>query len=459
MISEGHFPKSLRRAFLSLASLLLVLGVLAPRVQAQAPSGGNVEIIELDGVIDPSSSRYLLRHIERATENRSQVIIVRLDTPGGLEISMREIVQRMLSSEVPIVVWVAPRGGRAASAGVFITYAAHVAVMAPGTNLGAAHPVNLGGRLSAAEEEKATNDAAAALRAIARQRGRSVEWADRAVRESASLTATEAVSGGVVDFVAGELGTLLTELDGREVVIGDRRVQLSLEEVTPRFHKMSFIERILHTALRPDIAYWLLLFGLFALIFELYNPGIGAAGVLGGIALILGFYALSILPASWVAVALLVASVAFFLADLHTAGLGIFTVGAILSLVAGSLLLFAGADPFFRLPWWAIAGAVTVSLLFFISVMTAAMRARGSPPISGAEGMIGTIGVARTDIAPDGQVSAKGVSWRARTLGAAIPEGASIRVRSVSGLLLIVEAVGEHEHRSGETQRPGLSAP
>ncbi|MGH2769715.1 MAG: NfeD family protein [Actinomycetota bacterium] len=445
MISEGHLAPSWPRTLFYLATMLLILGALAPQVRAQA--GEDIEFIELDGVIDPSSSRYLLRHIERAIENRSRVIIVRLDTPGGLEISMREIVQRMLSSEIPIVVWVAPNGGRAASAGVFITYAAHVAVMAPGTSIGAAHPVNLGGRLSPEEEEKATNDAAATLRSIARQRGRNVEWADRAVRESASLDATAAVSGGVVDFMAGRLDTLLTELDGREVTVGDRRVRLSLKEATPRFHKMSFIERILHTALRPDIAYWLLLFGLFALIFELYNPGIGAAGVLGGIALILGFYALSILPVSWVAVALLVASVAFFLADLHTAGLGIFTVGALLSLIAGSLLLFADAGPFFRLPWWAIAGAVAASLLFFISVMTAAMRARGSQPISGAEGMIGSIGVARTDIAPDGQVSAKGTSWRARTLGAAIPRGAHVRIRSVSGLLLIVEAVPEHERR------------
>jgi membrane-bound serine protease (ClpP class) len=454
MISEGHFAKSFRRALVWAASLLVVLGalgVLAPppvSAQTQEPAGGDIEFIELDGVIDPSSSRYLLRHIRRATENGSQVVIVRLDTPGGLEISMREIVQRMLNSEIPIVVWVAPNGGRAASAGVFIAYAAHVTVMAPGTNIGAAHPVNLGGRLSPEEEQKATNDAAALLRSIARQRGRSVEWADRAVRESASLDATEAASQGVVDFVAGQLDTLLNRLDGREVVVGGRTIRLSLQGEQLNFHKMSFLERILHTALRPDIAYWLLLFGLFALIFELYNPGIGAAGVLGGIALILGFYALSILPASWVAVALLVASVAFFLADLHTAGLGIFTVGALLSLVAGSVLLFAGANPFFRLPWWAIAGAVAASLLFFISVMTAAIRARGARPVSGAEGMIGTIGVARTDIAPDGQVSAKGTSWRARTLGAAIPEGASVRIRSVSGLLLIVEAVEEYERHS-----------
>jgi membrane-bound serine protease (ClpP class) len=191
----------------------------------------------------------------------------------------------------------------------------------------------------------------------------------------------------------------------------------------------------------------LLLLGFYGLIFELYHPGIGAAGILGGISLILGFYALSILPTSWAGVALLLLAVAFFVVDLHTAGLGVFTVGGVLSLIAGSLLLFAGADPELRLGWWAIAGATVASLLFFIGAMTAAIRARLSKPISGSEGMVGMIGTARTDVAPEGQVMAKGTLWRARTAGAAIPEGTSVRIEGVSGLMLIVQPATDAAER------------
>lgn len=451
MISERFRRAAGARLVLASAALLVGLGL----GEAQA-STDVVEFIEITGVIDPVSSRFLLRQIDRAEEKGSRAVIIRLDTPGGLDISMREIVQRVLGSKVPVVVWVAPSGARAASAGVFITYAAHVAAMAPGTNLGAAHPVNLGEKLDETTEAKVVNDAAAYLRAIAKQRGRNVEFAERAVRESASLDAEEAVAQDVADFTAGSLRALLAGLDGREVEVGGRSVRLSTEGVVPRFHKMGLLERILHSAIRPEIAYLVLLLGFYGLIFELYNPGIGAAGVLGGVALILGFYALSVLPTSWAGVALLVLAVAFFLADVHTAGLGVFTAGGTVALVAGSLLLFAGAGPEFRLAWWAIVGAVASAFVFFISIMTAAIRARTARPISGAEGMIGTIGVARTDIAPDGRVMAKGTLWRARTVGAAIGEGSPVRILGVSGLMLMVEEARETEPGSA---RGGGTAP
>lgn len=438
----------LRRRLVLLGLLAAVLLTISPR--AGAAERSTIDFITLSGVIDPVSSRYLLRQIGQAERSGAQAIVVQLDTPGGLDISMREIVQRMLASRVPIVVWVSPKGARAASAGVFISYAAHVLAMSPATNIGAAHPVNLGGgEGDAVMTEKATNDAAAYLRSIADERGRNRDWAERAVRESVSLGASEAVHEKVADFTAGTLSTLLTKLDGREVEVGGRTVTLSTGDYQLRFHKMGLFESILHTAIRPEVAYMLLLLGFYGLLFELYNPGIGLAGVLGGVSLILGFYALSVLPVSWAGVALLVLAVGFMVADLHVAGLGVFTVGGIVALVAGSLLLFAGASDVFRLSPIVIAAAVAGTLLFFISAMTAALRARASRPLSGAEGIVGTYGTARTDIAPDGQVMAKGTLWRARTLGAAIPQGGRVRVRSVAGLMLIVEPAEETERTGG----------
>jgi membrane-bound serine protease (ClpP class) len=441
----------LLRAF---ATTVIALGLLFTH-PSSAQEKNSIEFIELSGVIDPVASRFLLRQIGSAERNESQAVIVRLDTPGGLDISMREMVQRILSARVPIVVWVAPSGARAASAGVFITYASHVAAMAPGTNIGAAHPVNLGEPLDEVASTKATNDAAAYIRSIALLRGRNPEWAERAVRESVSIDAEGAASQGVVELIAPTLRaarapeavttprSLLEQLDGREVNVGGETVRLSTADATVRFHKMTLLERILHIAISPEVAYLLLLLGFYGLIFELYSPGIGAAGVLGGVALVLGFYALSILPTSWAGVALVLLAVAFFVIDLHTAGLGVFTLGGTVALIAGSLLLFAGADPELRLSWWAVGGALFATLAFFLWIMTAALRARGARPVSGAEAMVGTVGLARTDIAPEGQVMARGTLWRARTGGEAIPQGSQVRIRSVSGLMLVVEPLQE----------------
>ena len=411
-----------------------------------------IDVVQLEGVIDPPASGYLLRQLDAAAEEGSDLVVVELDTPGGLDVSMREMVQRILRSEVPVVVWVSPSGARAASAGVFITMAAHVAVMAPGTSIGAAHPVNLGGEQDEVMAEKATNDAAALLRSIATQRGRNTDWADRAVRESVALGAEEAERENVVDAVAASRSALLERIDGRTVEAGGREVTLSTACYQLRFHTMSLFERILHTAINPEIAYFLLLFGLLGIVFEIYSPGIGAAGVLGGICLVLALYALSILPTSWAGVALLVLAVVFFVIDLSVTGLGIFTAGAVAALVAGSILLFAGAGPALRLGWVSIAAAVAVTLLFFVFAMTAAVRVRRSQPLSGAEGMVGTLGEARTDLAPEGRVMAKGTLWRARTTGATVPRGARVRIRSVSGLLLIVEEVESSTIRPGGTE-------
>ncbi|MBW3589922.1 MAG: nodulation protein NfeD [Actinobacteria bacterium] len=442
MISERSRSKSVAR--LMIAAVFLVAGAMLLSLPANAQTNV-IEFVELEGVIDPVSSRFLLRQIDNAEANASKAIIVRIDTPGGLDISMRQMVQRILNARVPVIVWVSPPGARAASAGVFIVYASHVAAMSPATNLGAAHPVDLGGGGDETTAAKAVNDAAAYIREIAIERGRNPDFAEDAVRESASIGAEEALEEDVIEIIAADIHTLTDGLNGRQIQLGDESVTLDLDGASLRFHKMGLLERILHTVVRPEIAYMLLLLGFYGLIFELYNPGIGAAGVLGGIALLLGFYALSILPTSWAGVGLIALGIIFLVVDLHVAGLGIFTIGGVLALVAGSLLLFAGADPALRLAWWAIAGAVVASMLFFISVMTAAIRSRSIRPVQGSEALVGTFGVARTDIAPEGQISARGSIWRARTAGMAIGEGAPVKILGVSGLSVMVEEARQEE--------------
>jgi membrane-bound serine protease (ClpP class) len=409
-----------------------------PSTTAPANRATVIDFVQIEGVIDPPTASYLLRRLDNAPRDGAGLVVVQLDTPGGLNAPLQKIVERILASKVPVVAWVSPSGARAASAGAFVTLAANVAAMAPGTTLGPAHPANL-----AADERRSNvaGDASALLRSIGEARGRDVHRADRVTREAGGMPADEAVAERLADFVAGSPATLFRELDGRTVEVGGRPVTLSTANYQLRFHKTNVMERLLHTALRPEIAYFLLLFGLFGLIFEIYNPGVGAAGLTGGICLAFSFYALSILPTSWIGVALLVLAVALFLVEMHGAGLGVFTVAGLAAFIGGSVMLFSRVDPALRIPWTAIAVAVACMLLFFISVMTAAIRSRSSVPTAGSERMAGMIGEARTDIAPEGQVFAKGSLWKARTAGMAIPEGAKVTILGVSGLMLIVEQV------------------
>ena len=435
-----------RRACCLLAVLLGLALLAMPAAAQQEPAGGQgpdpavIDFIQADGVVDPPVSGYLLRRIAESATNGADVAVVQLNTRGGLDAPVREIVDAIRNSEVPVVTWVSPSGAGAAGAGSYIAMAGHVVAMAPGTVLGPVRPVNL----AAPEGTDDAGDADALLRSIAGAGGRDLAWAERSVDDGSTLTADRAVEQGVADVVAGSPATLLQELDGRRVQAGEREVTLSTARYQLRFHKLSIMERLLHTSLRPEIAYFLLLFGLFGLIFEVYNPGVGAAGVTGGICLAFAFYAFTVLPTSWGSLALLIAAVALLIIEMHEAGLGIFTVGGLAAFVAGSILLFRGADPALRLPWVAIAVAVACLLLFFISVMTAAIRSRASVPVSGARSMTGMLGEARTDIAPDGQVFANGTLWKARTAGMAIPEGAKVTVLGVSGLTLIVEAAAAH---------------
>ncbi|HZA60997.1 MAG TPA: NfeD family protein, partial [Actinomycetota bacterium] len=326
----------------------------------------------------------------------------------------------------------------------FLVYAAHVAAMAPGTNLGAAHPVDLGGELAGAREAKAVNDAAALLRALAQQRGRDLAFADESVRESAALTATEAKERGVVEILAPGILRLLAELDGRTVTTTGGSSALvtegdAAEEVVVRFHKPGLLQGILHAVTDPSVAYLLLVLGFWALVFEISQPGLGIAGMAGAVALVLAFYALAVLPVNLAALLLVVLGLILFTIDVFTAGLGVFTIGGTLSLLAGSLLLFAGVSPVIELSPWLIGVVVLASVLFFGFAMTVALRARRRPSVTGQEGLVGLVGIARGDLEPGGHVWLKGALWNAQATNGPIGKGKKVRVRQVDGLTLIVE--------------------
>lgn len=423
-------------------SLLL----LAAPVAGQEPTRP-VHIIEVDGAIDPAVSEFLRHQLEVAQEEAS-ALIVQIDTPGGLDVSMRRIISDMLASRVPVAVWIAPRGARAASAGTFIAYAANLVYMADATELGAATPVNLGGEVPEALEEKATNDAVAFITELAQLRDRNVEWAEDAVRDAASAGATEAVEIGVADGIASSVDQLLEAMNGERVeVAGGTQVVLDTWDVTADQRSVSVrrigmnpFQRLLHLVTQPEIAYLLVSFGSMGVLFELYTSGIGLAGILGGIAMMLGFYGLTILPTNWAAIALVILGMAFMLVEVHTPGLGIWVVGGSVALVAGGLLLFAGATPALRLDPWAIVAVVGTTVPFFLFAMTAALRLRRRPSVIGAGSLIGMIGEARTDIGPEGTVMTKGSLWRARTAGEPIAAGSKVRVTATEGLTLIVDA-------------------
>jgi len=447
-----------KRALRLVVWLTLVAAALVPAhaATAQEPASA-VDVVEVEGIIDPTNFEYLRSRLQSAQDTGAHAVVIRLDTPGGLDVSMRQIIQEMFASEVPVIVWVAPQGARAASAGTFITYAAHLAYMAEATEIGAASPVNLGSDTSSVLERKVTNDAAAFIRELALERGRNADWAESAVRDAEAIGAREAAEIGVVDGIASSLRDLLETLDGQTVELSSRSVTLETWDetaasgtgaptVTIRFQQMNILERVLHLITDPDVAFFLLLLGMFGIIFELYNPGIGLAGIIGVVALLLGFYSLTVLPTNWAGVLLIVLAVGFFLVDLHTAGLGVWTVGGIASLIAGGLLLFAGVASTLRVGVWSLIAAVVVTLIFFISVMTAALRVRLRQPITGNEGIVGMVGEAKTDIAPEGTVMTKGTLWRARTMETGIAAGSKVKVMASEGLVLLVEPFHEtHE--------------
>ena len=425
-------------AALTAALLGLVIGLGA----APAVAAPTVSRLDLEGVISPVTLRLVETAIDRAQAEGSQALIIQLDTPGGLERSMRAIVQRMLQSQVPIVVYVAPTGARAASAGVFITMAAHVAAMAPATNIGAAHPVALGGGADKESLKKIENDAAAFIRTVALERGRNADWAEKAVRQSVSITEREAVRLKVVDFIADSIPDLLQKIDGRTVKTAKGTLTLDTRTATVKSIEIGFRDRVLNIISDPNVAYLLMMVGMIGVVAELYNPGAIFPGVIGGISLILAFFAFQSLPINYAGLLLIILGVGLMLAEIKIVSHGILGVGGVAALLLGSLMLFEAPEVGFRVSWWVLLPTVSATAGTFLVVVAAGVRALGRRPMLGASGLVGQVGVARTRLAPEGQVSVQGEIWRAIADGAPIEEGAPARVVDVHGLTLKVVKAG-----------------
>lgn len=430
------------------AVVALLLGILlfgmAGFALAQPGSDGAVMVLEVRGVIDPVVAQYVTRNLGTANSAGARLVVIRLDTPGGLDTAMRAIVQAILNSDVPVAVFVEPSGARAASAGVFMTMAAHVAAMAPGTNIGAAHPLPLGdqGEIVAVLEDKLTNDAVAYLQAIAKQRQRNAAWAEAAVRHSASLTADQAVERQVVDLVAADLADLLTRLDGRQVITRGGEVTLALSTAPLEEHPMTWLEAIAHCLVDPNIAYILLSLGTIALIAEFYHPGAVIPGVTGAICLILAFMALGNLPVNWGGIILIGLAFILFILDLKVTGFALSVAGAI-SFILGSLFLFSPfvpgspALPKLAVNLW-LLGLMTALLVgFFSFAVTAGLRAQRQKVLLDRQVLVGATGVALSELAPQGVVQVQSETWTAIT-AEPIRAGETVEVVSSDGLYLQV---------------------
>jgi len=438
-------------AAFALAALAL-LGAAAPRnhdeprrdraVATTAPGHNRVLVMRLDGAIGPVTDEALENAIARAERERYEALVVEIDTPGGLESSMRRMIQRILAANVPVITYVTPSGAHAASAGVFVTMAGDVAAMAPGTNIGAATPINLQGPMDSTLARKATNDAAAFARTVAAQRGRNAKWAERAVREAVAASETEAVDEHIVDLVAGTLEELLVKADGRPWKRGseERRIRsadLPVDRIEPGFR-----QRLLALISDPNVAYILMLLGFYGLLFELQNPGAILPGVVGGISLILAFFALSTLPVNYAGIALILLAIVFFLAEIKVHSHGMLAAGGVISLVLGSLLLFQTPGHGPQLSWAVIAGATLSTAAFFLIVVGAGLRAQRRRVATGGPGLVGAHATVVDRLAPGGRVRLGNEYWNAAA-SAPLEVGTEVEIIGVDGLTLRVRPLAK----------------
>ncbi|HEV8472304.1 MAG TPA: nodulation protein NfeD [Methylomirabilota bacterium] len=421
---------------MALVAIGIALGWMTPAGAPAAPAAP-VATLAIEGVISPVTLRLIEAALTRARAENAQALVIQLDTPGGLERSMRAICQRLLNADMPVIVWVGPTGARAASAGVFITMAAHVAAMAPATNIGAAHPVAIGGGVDKESLRKIENDAAAFARTIATERGRNVEWAEKAVRQSVSITEREAVKLRVVDLIAESVPDLLSKVDGRTVKTTRGTVTLATKDAVARPIEIGFRDRVLAVITDPNVAYVLMMLGTLGLVFELSNPGAVLPGVVGGISLILAFFAFQSLPINYAGLLLIAFGLVLLIAEIKVVSHGVLAIGGIISMALGSLMLFDAPEIGVTLSWFVIVPTVAVTALIFLWVIGAGVRALGGRPQLGASGLIGAVAVARGELAPAGQVLVQGELWRAVADGP-VADGARVRVVDVDGLTLKV---------------------
>jgi membrane-bound serine protease (ClpP class) len=433
---RSRWPARLLRA---VAALLIVAGLAV----ACAPSihqRGAVQILTADSEVNPVMRQYIDRGIGEAERTDAAAVVIQLDTPGGLSDSMEKIVQRIQSAKVPIIVYVAPSGAKAASAGTFITMSAHVAAMAPATSIGAAHPVSAtGGDIGGTLGTKVENNAAAYARSIAEKTGRNADWAEAAVRNSVSASTSEAVAMHVVDYAASDMDELLRKADGRTVTVDGKTVTLKNLESAPRVNNdMTLIERFLLILSDPNIAFLLLAIGGLGLLIEFLHPGVIAPGVFGAIAMILAFFALGTLPVNWAGVALVLLAFVLFAAEMYVAGFGALGVGGVIALIAGGLLLTSTGNPDFQVSRWLVAAMGAGFAVFFFTVVTSIIRMRRIPADRGVESLIGSTAIARSDLNPDGFVFLKGERWKATAEDGPISSGDAVQITAVRGFTLTV---------------------
>lgn len=424
--------------------LLISIGLLlAVSLVARAQTGSSrVDVLTVKGTINPVLTDYISRGIEQAEETGATAVIIQIDTPGGLDTAMRDIIQSIINARVPVVVYVAPAGARAASAGAYITLSAHVAVMAPNTAIGAATPVALGGGEAQMSEEmkrKIINDAIAYIKDLASRHGRNAEWAEKAVRDGISATSQEALTLNVVDMVASDLDTLITQLDGRQVTLIDgQEIILSTQGATINYVEMRLIEDFLYTIADPNIAYLLLSLAMLGIMVEIFNPGLIFPGVVGAISLLMAFFSLGVLPVNWAGVLLIALAFGLFVGEVLTTTFGLFTAGGVVSLVIGSLILFKGASPLFRVDPWLIAGVTIVIAGVFAFVINRAIRAHRKQAATGREELMGKHAIVKVALDPEGTVFYKGERWSAISEKDRIEPGEEVIITAVDGLTLHV---------------------
>jgi len=425
-----------RRGRLGLTLLSFIVLILA----ASGGSGKQekVRLLEVSGPINPVTAEYVGRNIREASHGGEELLLIEMDTPGGLDTSMRSVVKDILSSRVPVAVFVAPSGARAASAGAIIAMSADICAMAPGTNIGAAHPVAVGEQPDKVMQEKLLNDATAYVEGIAARRGRNPETAGRMVRNSLSLSAEKALEAKVIDLIAADRAALLRKLDGREVRRGEAVSVLRVAAAVVEPHPMTTREKILDAISNPNIAYMLMMLGMLGLFFELSNPGVILPGVIGGISLILAFFAFQTLPVNYAGILLILLALVLFVAEIKIVSHGMLTVGGVVSMVLGSLMLFESSEPFLRLSWSVILTTVAMVAAFALFAVRKAVTVHRLRPSSGGEGLIGERGVADSDIMPEGKVFVRGEYWNAWS-DESIAKGDKVVVVELDGMRVKVK--------------------